>query len=53
MNRIPSINTVGIIEVINGPESITPDLHAIMGEAPEVSFTLKTLIACFNSLLKY
>lgn len=26
-----------IRQMINGPESFTPDAHAILGEAPEVS----------------
>ena len=40
MNRIPLMNELEVIEMINGPESFTPDLHAIMGEASEVSFVI-------------
>lgn len=36
MHRIPSLANAEIRQMINGPESFTPDLHAIMGEAPEV-----------------
>lgn len=34
--RIPSLQTVGIRDLINGPESFTPDGNFILGEAPEV-----------------
>ena len=37
MHRIPSMENAEIRQMINGPESFTPDLHAVMGEAPEVS----------------
>lgn len=37
MHRFPIIKDVEIRQMINGPESFTPDLHAAMGEAPEVS----------------
>ena len=36
IHRIPAIERAEIREMINGPESFTPDGHAIMGEAPEV-----------------
>ena len=27
-----------IRQMINGPESFTPDMHAVLGEVPEVSY---------------
>ncbi len=36
VRRIPSLETVGIRKLINGPESFTPDGNFILGEAPEV-----------------
>jgi sarcosine dehydrogenase len=35
--RVPAMQTAGIKEFINGPESFTPDGNFILGEAPEVS----------------
>jgi sarcosine dehydrogenase len=34
--RVPSLNSVGIKQMINGPESFTPDGNFILGAAPEV-----------------
>ena len=34
--RVPAMETAGIKEFINGPESFTPDGNFIVGEAPEV-----------------
>jgi 4-methylaminobutanoate oxidase (formaldehyde-forming) len=34
--RLPAMETAGIKEFINGPESFTPDGNFILGEAPEV-----------------
>ncbi len=34
--RIPAMQTAGIKQFINGPESFTPDGNFILGEAPEV-----------------
>jgi 4-methylaminobutanoate oxidase (formaldehyde-forming) len=34
--RVPAMETAGIKEFINGPESFTPDGNFILGEAPEV-----------------
>ncbi|HEX9753825.1 MAG TPA: FAD-dependent oxidoreductase, partial [Methyloceanibacter sp.] len=34
--RVPAMQTAGIKEFINGPESFTPDGNLILGEAPEV-----------------
>src|SRR5262245_66089487 len=36
VGRVPSMQTAGIKEFINGPESFTPDGNFILGEAPEV-----------------
>jgi len=38
--RIPALQTVEIRQVVNGPESFTPDTLALLGEAPEVSSVL-------------
>ncbi len=34
--RVPSLETAGIKQMINGPESFTPDGNFILGEAPEL-----------------
>ncbi len=36
LGRVPALETAGIKELINGPESFTPDGNFIMGEAPEL-----------------
>jgi 4-methylaminobutanoate oxidase (formaldehyde-forming) len=36
LGRIPPLQTAGIKELINGPESFTPDGNFILGEAPEL-----------------
>ncbi|KZL21217.1 4-methylaminobutanoate oxidase (formaldehyde-forming) [Pseudovibrio axinellae] len=36
LGRVPALETAGIKELINGPESFTPDGNLIMGEAPEL-----------------
>ncbi len=36
IGRVPAMQTTGIKEFINGPESFTPDGNFILGEAPEV-----------------
>lgn len=35
--RVPALETAGVRELINGPESFTPDGNFILGEAPEVA----------------
>jgi len=40
LHRIPALETVEIRQVVNGPESFTPDTLAMLGEAPEVSSAL-------------
>ncbi len=34
--RVPALESAGVRELINGPESFTPDGNFILGEAPEV-----------------
>ena len=36
LGRVPALQTAGIKQLINGPESFTPDGNFILGEAPEV-----------------
>ena len=36
IERVPALNDVGIKQLINGPESFTPDGNFILGEAPEL-----------------
>ncbi|WP_181705798.1 GcvT family protein [Chthonobacter rhizosphaerae] len=36
MERVPALQSAGIKQMINGPESFTPDGNFILGEAPEV-----------------
>jgi sarcosine dehydrogenase len=33
--RVPALQTAGVKELVNGPESFTPDGNFILGEAPE------------------
>ncbi|MDR6263499.1 FAD-dependent oxidoreductase [Roseobacter sp. N2S] len=35
--RVPALQTAGIKQLINGPESFTPDGNFILGEAPEMT----------------
>ena len=34
--RVPALETAGVKELVNGPESFTPDGNFILGEAPEL-----------------
>ncbi|RBP11161.1 4-methylaminobutanoate oxidase (formaldehyde-forming) [Roseiarcus fermentans] len=36
LGRVPSLRDVGVRQIINGPESFTPDGNFILGEAPEI-----------------
>jgi sarcosine dehydrogenase len=36
LGRVPALETVGVKQLINGPESFTPDGNFILGEAPEL-----------------
>ena len=35
LGRVPALETAGIKQLINGPESFTPDGNFVLGEAPE------------------
>lgn len=35
LGRVPALQTAGVKELVNGPESFTPDGNFILGEAPE------------------
>ena len=35
LGRVPSLETAGVKELINGPESFTPDGYFILGESPD------------------
>jgi sarcosine dehydrogenase len=37
LGRVPALETAGVKQFINGPESFTPDGNFILGEAPEVA----------------
>ncbi|PCJ92228.1 MAG: FAD-dependent oxidoreductase [Hyphomicrobiales bacterium] len=37
LGRVPALETAGIKQLINGPESFTPDGNFILGEAPELA----------------
>jgi len=37
LERVPALQHVGIKDLVNGPESFTPDGNFILGEAPEVA----------------
>jgi sarcosine dehydrogenase len=34
LGRVPALETAGVKQLINGPESFTPDGNFILGEAP-------------------
>ena len=36
LGRVPALETAGVKELVNGPESFTPDGNFIIGEAPEL-----------------
>ena len=37
LHRVPGLESLGVKQFVNGPESFTPDGKYIMGESPEVS----------------
>ncbi len=37
LGRVPALENAGIKELVNGPESFTPDGNFILGEAPELA----------------
>ena len=40
LHRVPALERAEIRQMVNGPEAFTPDVHSIVGEAPEVSCIL-------------
>ncbi|MEX3008506.1 FAD-dependent oxidoreductase [Hoeflea sp. TYP-13] len=36
LDRVPALETAGVKQLVNGPESFTPDGNFILGEAPEL-----------------
>ena len=48
MKRLPALETVGIRKFFNGPESFTPDVRYLLGEAPEMQRLF--VAAGFNSI---
>ena len=36
LHRVPALQEAEVRQMVNGPESFTPDGHPILGEAPEV-----------------
>ncbi len=36
LGRVPALETAGVKDLVNGPESFTPDGNFILGEAPEL-----------------
>ena len=42
LHRMPAMEHAEIRQFVNGPESFTPDMHAILGEAPEVCWGVNT-----------
>lgn len=36
LGRVPALENVGVKQLLNGPESFTPDGNFILGEAPEL-----------------
>ncbi len=43
LHRLPIMEDAEIRQMVNGPESFTPDMHSMLGEAPNVSSCLSTL----------
>ena len=41
MHRIPALETAPVRQLVNGPESFTPDNRFILGEAPELAELLR------------
>jgi len=48
MHRVPALESVGIRTFFNGPESFTPDVRYMLGEAPELKNFF--VAAGFNSI---
>jgi hypothetical protein len=41
LGRVPALENVGVKQLLNGPESFTPDGNFILGEAPELEELLR------------
>ena len=48
LKRLPALETIGIRKFFNGPESFTPDVRYMLGEAPELKHLF--VAAGFNSI---
>ena len=49
LHRVPAVEQAEVRQVLNGPESITPDGLALLGEVPEVSrVSIISLIKVFR-----
>jgi len=44
LHRVPALEQAEIRQVVNGPESFTPDGVPLLGEAPEVLIIFQYLI---------
>ena len=44
LHRIPALRDTEIRQIVNGPESFTPDGLPLLGEAPEVFVTYLSFI---------
>ena len=42
LHRVPALEKAEIRQMVNGPESYTPDGSPLLGEAPEVIWNNKT-----------
>ena len=40
LHRIPALGETEIRQIVNGPESFTPDGSPLLGEVPEVSYLI-------------
>jgi len=45
LHRVPALEEAEIRQMVNGPESFTPDAHPILGEAAEV---VRSFIICLS-----
>ena len=49
LHRIPGLGETEIRQIVNGPESFTPDGSPLLGEVPEVSCHTFTLYGYSNT----
>ena len=45
LERVPALATAGVKQLVNGPESFTPDGNFILGQAPEVRMSLSARVS--------